>query len=54
MSPFEAALSPLLLTKAKKINECCREFLKGKVLDVGAGRCYIAEEIEGKGNIEVT
>lgn len=54
MSFFEAAIRPLLLIKAKKINDCCSEFLRGKVLDVGAGRCYIAEEIGKKKNIEVT
>lgn len=57
MSFFETAIRPLLLIKAKKINDCCGKFLKGKVLDVGAGRCYIAEEIENKknkNNIEVT
>ena len=53
MSLFEAAIRLLLLTKAKKINESCREFLKGRVLDFGAGRCYIAEELE-KNNLDVT
>lgn len=54
MSLFEAAISPLLLTKAKKINECCKEFVKGKVLDIGAGRCYIADEIRKKNKADVT
>lgn len=53
MSLFEAAIKPLLLAKAKKINESCKEFLKGRVLDFGAGRCYIAEELE-KNNLDVT
>lgn len=53
MSLFEAAIRPLLIIKAKKINECCREFLKGNVLDFGAGRCYIAEKLE-KNNLDVT
>lgn len=52
MSLFEAAIRPLLLTKAKKINDCCKEFLKGKMLDIGAGRCYIANEIK-KNNVDV-
>lgn len=54
MSFFEAAIRPLLLTKAKKINDCCREFLNGKMLDVGAGRCYIAGEIEKKNDVNIT
>ena len=53
MSLFEIAIRQLLLTKAKKINKSCGEFLKGNVLDFGAGRCYIAEELE-KNNLDVT
>ena len=52
MSLFELLIKPLLLTKAKKINDCCKEFLKGKVLDVGSGRCYIAKEIQTKNKVE--
>ena len=52
MNILELAIRPLLLTKAKKINDCCKEFLKGKVLDVGAGRCYIAKEIQVKNGIK--
>ena len=47
-------IRPLLLAKAKKINECCKRFLKGKVLDVGAGRCYIAKELQTKSEVSVT
>lgn len=54
MSLFEWMIEPLLLTKAKKINECCGEFIKGRVLDVGAGRCYVAKELEMKNNVKVT
>ena len=54
MSLFELAIKPLLLIKAKKINDYCKGFLKDKVLDVGAGRCYIAKEIQGKNNVKVT
>lgn len=54
MNLFELLVRPLLLTKAKKINNCCKEFLKGNVLDIGAGRCYIAKEIEAKNKIKVT
>lgn len=53
MSLFEILIRPLLLAKAKKIDELCGKFLKGKVLDFGAGRCYIAEELE-KSNLDVT
>lgn len=53
MSLFEAAIRPLLIAKAKKIDESCREFLKGKILDFGAGRCYIAKRLE-KNNAGVT
>ena len=54
MSLFDAAIKPLLLVKAKKINECCKGFLNGNVIDIGAGRCYIAKELESKSNINVT
>ena len=54
MSSFELIIKPLLLTKAKKINECCKEFIKRNVLDVGSGRCYIAKEIENKSKVKVT
>lgn len=53
MSFFEIIIRPLLLTKAKKMNECCREFLKGRVIDIGSGRCYIAKEIQAKNKAEV-
>ncbi len=54
MRLLEIIIRPLLLTKAKKINDCCKEFLKGKVLDVGAGRCYIADELQAENKIDVT
>ena len=54
MSLFELVIRPLLLTKAKKINVCCEDFIKGKVLDVGAGRCYIAKELQTKNKVELT
>lgn len=43
----------LSLTKAKKINEHCKYFIEGSLLDVGAGRCYIAKTIKEKNNIDV-
>ena len=51
---FELIIKPLLLTKAKKIEECCKEFLKGKILDFGSGRGYISKEIEEKNKVKVT
>lgn len=54
MSIFDLIIRPLLLTKAKKINDSCKKFVKGRVLDFGAGRCYIAKEMQSKNNIEVT
>lgn len=54
MSLFETLIKPLLLAKARKINDCCKEFLKGNVLDVGAGRCYIAKEIQAKNKVKIT
>lgn len=44
----------LSLIKADKINNHCKKFLGKKVLDVGAGRCYIAKTITEKNNVEVT
>ena len=54
MNFFETLVRHLLLTKAKKINECCKEFLRGNVLDIGSGCCYIAKEIQTKNKINVT
>jgi len=54
MSIIELVIRPLLLVKAGKISDCCRKFLKGKVLDVGSGRCFIAAELQEKNNLEVT
>ena len=51
---FELLIKPLLLIKARKISNYCKEFLKGNVLDVGSGRCYIAKEIQSKNKAKVT
>lgn len=51
---FELLIKPLLLVKARKISNDCKEFLKGNVLDIGAGRCYIAREIQSKNKAKVT
>ncbi len=53
MSLFEIIIRPLLLTKAKKINECCKEFLNGKVIDIGSGRGYIAKYLQIKNKTKV-
>ena len=54
MNIFDLIIRPLLLTKAKEINDCCKKFVKGMVLDVGSGRCYIAKEIQSKKSVKVT
>ncbi|MBI2653415.1 class I SAM-dependent methyltransferase [Candidatus Woesearchaeota archaeon] len=51
---FELLIKPLLLIKARKTSNYCKKFLKGKFLDIGAGRCYIAKEIQVKNNVKVT
>ena len=53
MKAFERLLKPLLLVKARKMCSHIKPCLKGTLLDVGAGRCYISSEIEKKGT-EVT
>ena len=47
-------MKPLFLTKAKKINGYCKEFIKGKLIDIGAGRCYIAKNLKDKNNVKIT
>ena len=54
MSLFDFLITPLLLVKARKINYYCRKFVNGKLLDVGAGRCYVAKELREKNNLKVT
>jgi ubiquinone/menaquinone biosynthesis C-methylase UbiE len=54
MSVFDRIIRSLLLIKAKKMNKYCRELLKGKVIDVGSGRGYIAKEIQTKNKVDVT
>lgn len=43
----------LSLIKANKINNHCKDFIQGNLLDVGAGRCYIAKTIKEKNSIDV-
>lgn len=40
--------------KAKKIYNHCKDYLEGNLLDVGAGRCFIAKTIKEKKGIDVT
>ena len=54
MCIFEKFIRPLLLIKAEKIKRCCRKFLKGKVLDIGCGRGYIAEKLQNEDKFKVT
>lgn len=51
---IDLLLKPLLLGKARKIDKCCRNYVAGKLLDVGAGRCYIARELEKKHGVKAT
>ena len=46
---FDYLIKPLLLIKAEKIESLCKPYLKGKVLDVGAGRCYISKRLKNIG-----
>ncbi len=39
-------ISPLCRIKAEKVVSACSNWLQGKVVDVGAGRCYIAQKIQ--------
>ncbi len=54
MKIFSRIVRPLCLQKARKIGLHCGKYIKGKVLDVGAGRCYIAKELHDKYNADVT
>ena len=49
MSLVDFLIKPLLLAKAKKIENHCKNYLKGKVLDIGAGRCYISKRLKNRG-----
>lgn len=54
MKLFSALARPLCLCKARKIGEHCGPYVKGKLLDVGAGRCYISSELQQKYGVDVT
>jgi len=53
MNLFTRLVRPLCLCKAQKITKHCRRFVKGRVIDIGAGRCYIAKEIQDVCNVDV-
>ena len=47
-------VKPLCLCKSRKIAERCGNFLSGRIIDVGAGRCYIAKELKSKYSKDIT
>lgn len=54
MKLFNRLVKPMCLCKARKVGAHCGPYVKGKVLDVGAGRCLIAKELQDKYNVSVT
>lgn len=54
MSIFKRLVRPLCLCKAREIGKHCGKFVRGNVLDVGAGRCLIAKELQENYNVKVT
>jgi ubiquinone/menaquinone biosynthesis C-methylase UbiE len=51
---LSALLRPLFLTKARKIYQACHGFTEGKLIDIGAGRCFIARELQKKKGVVAT
>lgn len=51
---LDRALEPLLLVKAEKIFSHCKKYISGRMLDVGAGRCFIAKKIQSSKAAKVT
>ena len=47
-------LRPLFLIKARKVYDACHEFVNGSLIDIGAGRCYIARELQKKTGVKAT
>jgi SAM-dependent methyltransferase len=47
-------LRPLFLIKAKKIYRECQKFVNGGLIDIGAGRCLIARELQKKKGVRAT
>ena len=54
MRIIQRLVRPLALQKATKVVAACGPYLNGRVLDLGAGRCYIAREIETRLALPVT
>jgi ubiquinone/menaquinone biosynthesis C-methylase UbiE len=54
MRLFDRLVKPMCLVKADKISRCCERFVKGRTLDFGAGRCYIARELKERYNADIT
>ncbi|MBI4153742.1 class I SAM-dependent methyltransferase, partial [Candidatus Woesearchaeota archaeon] len=54
MELFNRLVRPLCLCKAGKIADHSGEFVKGRVLDVGAGRCLIAKELADRYGADIT
>ncbi len=53
--PLSPVVQKICREKAVKINEAIHPYVKGKVLDVGAGRCYVSKEVQTKNkDVEVT
>jgi hypothetical protein len=50
---MEKLARPFLLQKAAKIASACQDYVTGRVLDLGAGRCYISQELQRRLPISV-
>ena len=46
ISFFDRITMPLCRIKAEKVEKHARKYINGKVLDIGAGRCLIAHQVE--------
>ncbi len=54
MKPVNRLIKTTFLLKAKKVSFECKRFLGKDILDLGAGRCYIAREIKNKNDVNIT
>jgi ubiquinone/menaquinone biosynthesis C-methylase UbiE len=54
MKYLNRVLRPLCINKAQKITKHCGKFVRGRILDVGAGRCLIAKSLKNNYNANVT
>ena len=53
MKALEKLARSLLLQKASKIADACETHVAGRVLDLGAGRCYIGRELQRRRPVSV-